>query len=130
MIIEGARQDVGCGTLADRTVSAQNGDSRAGDLGNTTAKDPQVLLGAWLSDIKHVHIVCCACGDECRVVVQKLMETVHNVHPKTNGLKDESALAFRQHAACRRHSEDEVVRQISGLRKCISKVATDRNVVW
>ncbi len=57
-----------------------------------------------------------------RVIIQKLMQTVDDVHAMAHRFKNEAALVIRQHTAGWGHPENERIGRGSGLSKGVIEV--------
>ena len=94
-IVEGTCQNRGGRALADGAVGTEHGDARACDLVDATAEHPQVLLGAGLANVEDHHIIRNARGCELPIVIEKLMEAVHDVHSATYRVEHQTTLMRR-----------------------------------
>jgi hypothetical protein len=120
-------EDGGSGTFPDRTVGAEDRDSRAGYLMDAATERMQILFGARLADVEKAYACSQTCRCEFRIVVQEFVEPVDDIHPQVDRFEKQVALVHRQDAARRRHPVDEIVGHELGVRQRVLQVAADRD---
>ena len=96
---EGPRQDRGRRPFPDRAVGAEHGDAWARDMLDASVERSHFPHVAGLTHILDVHVVLGAGRYEFRVVVQKLVQAVHDVHAHAYRGKHHAAFVRRQHTA-------------------------------
>ena len=77
----------------DCAVGSQYGNAGAGYFGDATTEHPQVLFVARLADVQNLDVLCSARSRENRVIVQELMQPIHDVQPKFDGFQHDAAFA-------------------------------------
>ena len=98
-------------------------------VGNAATEHPQVFLGAGSSHIEDRYVPRRARRGKLRIVVQKLVQTVHDVHAEFHRFKHKAPFVWRQHAARRCHAIDVEIGYTACVRQCVRKVAKDRDPV-
>ncbi len=129
LVVQRSGEDRRRRSLADGTVRAEHRDSRTGHLGNAAAEHAEIPLVAGSPDVEDRHAVG---GGGCRelgIVVEELVEPVHDADALLHGAEHDVPLGRGEHAAERSDTEDQEVRLgVMQSDRC-REVRDDRDVV-